>query len=108
MVVWNIIVLLLIPLCMIASCDPTFQKPLDPFTLLRYDKRAAEDQPPSNDKNNVSVEFDEYPVHELNIVLYIHTNARDTPMHTYLNTYPCIKSNTIYSTSREFMTIGRL
>lgn len=46
---------------MVALCESTFQKPLDPFTLLRYDKRTPEDQPPNNEKN-VSVEFDEYPV----------------------------------------------
>lgn len=61
MVLWNKIVLFLISLCMVALCDSTFQKPLDPFTLLRYDKRTPEDQPPNNEKN-VSVEFDEYPV----------------------------------------------
>lgn len=61
MVLWNKISLFLISLFMVASCDSAFQKPLDPFTLLRYDKRTAEDQLPSNDKT-VSVEFDEYPV----------------------------------------------
>lgn len=55
------IALLLISLCAVTSCESTFQKPLDPFTLLRYDKRAAEDQP-SNSEKNTSVEFDEYPV----------------------------------------------
>lgn len=51
--------------CMAAvvSCDSTFQKPLDPFTLLRYDKRTPEDQPATqNNEKSVSVEFDEYPV----------------------------------------------
>ncbi|XP_060873019.1 uncharacterized protein LOC132946918 [Metopolophium dirhodum] len=61
MVLWNKIVLFLISLCMVALCDSAFQKPLDPFTLLRYDKRTPEDQPPNNEKN-ISVEFDEYPV----------------------------------------------
>ncbi|VVC39753.1 Hypothetical protein CINCED_3A012316 [Cinara cedri] len=60
-VLWSKITLFLISLYMIAWCDSAFQKPLDPFTLLRYDKRTAEDQLSNNDKN-ASVEFDEYPV----------------------------------------------
>lgn len=63
MVVCNGMVLFSISLCaVVASCDSTFQKPLDPFTLLRYDKRTAGDEPPNNAEKNVSVEFDEYPV----------------------------------------------
>jgi len=62
MVVWNRVILLSMSLCaIVASCHSTYQKPLDPFTLLRYDKRTAEDEPPNAEKN-VSVEFDEYPV----------------------------------------------
>lgn len=64
MVLWNKTDLLLISICMVAWCDASFQKPLDPFTLLRYDKRTAENQspPPPNNEKSTSIEFDEYPV----------------------------------------------
>lgn len=67
MVVWKKTALFLLSLCAAATCGSAFQKPLDPFTLLRYDKRIPEDEPlpqpqPLTKEKNVSVEFDEYPV----------------------------------------------
>lgn len=66
MVIWKKIALVLVSLCLVASCESTFQKPLDPFTLLRYDKRTVEDQPPPpqppTKEKATSIEFDEYPV----------------------------------------------
>ncbi|XP_050546348.1 uncharacterized protein LOC126908382 [Daktulosphaira vitifoliae] len=61
MIICNVIILIFISL-LIASGESDFQKPLDPLTLLRYEKRAEEEQQSSNDETSQEVEFDEYPV----------------------------------------------
>ncbi|XP_050434588.1 uncharacterized protein LOC126841882 [Adelges cooleyi] len=64
MIIWNAIGLMCIS-CLVASCEPALHKPVDPLTLLRYEKRAEEQQQQqqsSGDDKNPPVEFDEYPV----------------------------------------------